>query len=607
MKTFTKAIIALSALAAVAGCAKEQTNDSAISNIERTIPLSLTAGQEDENANTRAAVDANNSKVIDWSKDDCLSVFDGANANCKFTLDDASAGKSVGTFSGKVSKTSAAGYAALYPYQSTASYDGSKINGVVLKSAQTAVSGSFDPEAALMCAKSTKAGESLSFWNIVGFLKFTTDFECKEVTLVSNNSSDKLAGTIEVNPSDTTFSVTSGAASQITLSPASGNLAAGTYYIAILPGTLSKGFKLIFTMTDGSQKYKSSVKSWKFPRKKVKNITTAFSSDALTTDLSASESANCYLVKTAGSYAFKAVKGNSATSVGSVSSVEVLWESDGSESAPSKGAIVASSATFSGDYIEFSIPVQEVLRNGNAVIAAKDAGGTILWSWHIWCTSEGYNEQVYNNNAGTMMDRNLGAITAEAGNVGSLGLLYQWGRKDPFLGSSSVSSSTKAASTSSAWATSSSSLSLELTVKNPMTFYTGGGMPDGSWASTKTVNDPCPAGWRVPDGGTSGIWATAKGSSSDFRVTSSSYGLNFSGAFGGDATIWYPAAGYYNASGTFEATGSYGNYWSATYTSNDAYDLNFATRNEDGVGYVCPMAKSGSRAWGMSVRCCKIK
>ena len=36
-----------------------------------------------------------------------------------------------------------------------------------------------------------------------------------------------------------------------------------------------------------------------------------------------------------------------------------------------------------------------------------------------------------------MMDRNLGATSATPGNVGSLGLLYQWGRKDPFLGSSS--------------------------------------------------------------------------------------------------------------------------------------------------------------------------
>ena len=604
MKTFTKAIIALSVLAAVAGCTKEQTNDSAISSIERTIPLSLTAGQEDA-TDTRAATDASNSKVIDWSKDDNLSVFDGANANCKFTLDDASAGKSVGTFSGKVSETSAAGYAALYPYQSTASYNGSKISGVVLKSAQTAVPGSFDPEAALMCAKSTKAGESLSFKNLVGFIKFTTTFECKAVTLVSNNSSDVLAGTIEVTPGDNpTFSVISGATHKISLSPASGNLAAGTYYIAILPGTLSKGFKLIFTMTDGSQKYKPSVKSWEFPRKKVMNIKTEISSDALTTDLSASESANCYLVTKAGSYAFKAVKGNSATSVGNVRSVEVLWESFGTSTTPTKGDLI-SSATFSGEHLEFSTPT--TFKDGNAAIAAKDADGTILWSWHIWCASEGYKEQVYYNNAGTMMDRNLGAITAEAGNVGSLGLFYQWGRKDPFLGSSSVSSSTKAASTSSAWATSSSSLSQNLTVKNPMTFYTGGGMPDGNWASTKTVNDPCPAGWRVPDGGASGIWATAKGSSKDFTVTTSSYGLNFSDAFGIDKTIWYPAAGYYNASGTFEATGSYGNYWSATYTSNDVYDLNFATRDDEGRGYVNSTATSGSRAWGMTVRCCKIE
>ena len=36
------------------------------------------------------------------------------------------------------------------------------------------------------------------------------------------------------------------------------------------------------------------------------------------------------------------------------------------------------------------------------------------------------------------MDRNMGAISASPGNIGALGLLYQWGRKDPFLGSSST-------------------------------------------------------------------------------------------------------------------------------------------------------------------------
>ena len=45
------------------------------------------------------------------------------------------------------------------------------------------------------------------------------------------------------------------------------------------------------------------------------------------------------------------------------------------------------------------------------------------------------------------MDRNLGAISATRGDVGAIGLYYQWGRKDPFLGSSSISQTLRAAST----------------------------------------------------------------------------------------------------------------------------------------------------------------
>lgn len=127
-----------------------------------------------------------------------------------------------------------------------------------------------------------------------------------------------------------------------------------------------------------------------------------------------SQTANCYIVSNAGSYSFPTVKGNSTQSVGNVSRAEVLWESFGTSIAPSKGDIIQSVSYVAGSgssagTITFSTP--SALRNGNAVIAAKDAGGNILWSWHIWVCS-GYNPattaQMYYNNAGKMMDRNLG-------------------------------------------------------------------------------------------------------------------------------------------------------------------------------------------------------
>lgn len=177
-----------------------------------------------------------------------------------------------------------------------------------------------------------------------------------------------------------------------------------------------------------------------YPGADAKALTVRQQSDVVS--LSESGTANCYIVSSPGSYTFPAVKGNSSEPVGSVSSVEVLWESFGTDVAPREGDLIAS-VVYNDGIIRFS--TGEEFRKGNAVIAAEDASGAILWSWHIWLTDKP-EDQVYNNGAGTMMDRNLGATSAAPGDAGSLGLLYQWGRKDPFLGSSSISEEIEAAS-----------------------------------------------------------------------------------------------------------------------------------------------------------------
>ena len=329
-------------------------------------------------------------------------------------------------------------------------------------------------------------------------------------------------------------------------------------------------------------------------------------------NLSATSTANCYIVPESGAYKFKPVKGNSATSVGSVSSVAVLWESFGTSATPSVGDLIKL-VSYSDGYIYFL--TADTFKEGNAVIAAKDASGEILWSWHIWFTDQPQG-QVYYKSAGTMMDRNLGATSATPGDVGALGLLYQWGRKDPFLGSSSISSNTVAKSTIS-WpspvSTNSSRGTVSYVTANPTTFVTADSSSDYDWHyssrdntlwtssdKTKSIYDPCPAGWRVPDGGSSGVWSKALGSSSNFDYTynSTNEGMNFSGKFGFASTIWYPASGYRDSlDGGLGLVGYYGNYWSASPGSYYAYSLGFYNG-----GSVFP-SSSISRARGYSVRC----
>ena len=295
-------------------------------------------------------------------------------------------------------------------------------------------------------------------------------------------------------------------------------------------------------------------------------------------DLSSEGTANCYIVSASGINRFPAVKGNSNTSVGRVASVEVLWESFGTSTAPNVGDLIKSTF-YSDGYVLFE--TASSFREGNAVIAAKDASGTILWSWHIWLTDEP-EKCVYANNAGTMMDRNLGATSATPGDVGALGLLYQWGRKDPFLGSSSISSSVEAKSTitwPSAVSSSSSRGTIAYAITHPTTFITGNYNNDDwyysvdsstdntRWQSTKTIYDPCPAGWRVPDGGDNSVWKKA-----GFPLGNYAYNYEYSdegmlfGSSISSPVTWYPAAGFCNGNlRELFNTGHDGNYWSVTH------------------------------------------
>ena len=334
------------------------------------------------------------------------------------------------------------------------------------------------------------------------------------------------------------------------------------------------------------------------------------------TDLSSSASANCYIVSNGGLYKFKTVKGNSSKSVGNVASASILWETFGTATTPECFDLIKA-VDYENGYLAFQ--TADTFKEGNAVIAAKDANGNILWSWHIWLTDQPQG-QVYYNNAGTMMDRNLGATSATPGDVGALGLLYQWGRKDPFLGSSNISSSRVAKSTltwPSEVSSDSSNGTISFATANPTTYitynnsnddwyYTGSSSTDNTrWTtseSNKSIYDPCPAGWRVPDGGSNGVWSKACGSSSYFEgypYDSTNEGMNFSGKFGADQTIWYPASGYRCGDG-LGLVGRDGFYWSASPNSYYAYYLDF-----DNNGCVYP-SRYYMREHGNSVRCLQV-
>ena len=333
-------------------------------------------------------------------------------------------------------------------------------------------------------------------------------------------------------------------------------------------------------------------------------------SDAV--NLSSTATANCYIISSKGLYKFKTVKGNKSKSVGNVASASILFETFGADYAPEFNDLI-SAVCYKEGYIIFK--TSDTFKEGNAVIAAKDADGVILWSWHIWFT-DAPQAQRYND-VGTMMDRNLGAVSATPGDVGALGLLYQWGRKDPFLGSSSIEIDTPAKSTITwpspvksdsykgtiDYATANPTVFISYNSANSDWYYTGLESTDNTrWTTSdkaKSIYDPCPAGWRVPDGGENGIWSKAFGTSSSFRCDFDvvNRGVNF----GNGWDVWYPASGFRDIYGSLGNDGSCGLYWSASTRYIFAYRLYF-DNYYDRYCNVYP-SDNDCRAFGLSVRC----
>ena len=150
-----------------------------------------------------------------------------------------------------------------------------------------------------------------------------------------------------------------------------------------------------------------------------------------TVDLSGSGTAcsNCYLIGNEGRYSIdatvmgngKAVEGLDAPSALNPAGARLVWQT-------SKGMI--EDVRFEDGNISF----EATGANGNALLAALDADGNIIWSWHIWFPEQ-QPSTMTTKTGYELMDMNLGAMRPEFDSdddVKPYGLLYQWGRKDPF-------------------------------------------------------------------------------------------------------------------------------------------------------------------------------
>jgi hypothetical protein len=227
-------------------------------------------------------------------------------------------------------------------------------------------------------------------------------------------------------------------------------------------------------------------------------------------DLDANGNANCYIITEPGSYKFKAVRGNNPVLfLTEPSEGKVLWETWNDDSEVTPGSVLEA-ASYAEDYMIVRTPA--TLKPGNAVVAALNSAGDILWSWHIWIPATAIQTGSFGGIMGAdLMDRNLGALTATAAtdsqiDILSYGFVYQWGRKDPFTGAGSFNSGTPATFAGEPEEVAPGQISLEDAIHHPRTL---GHIDNGDWNTIpnndlwteleKTIYDPCPPGYRVPN------------------------------------------------------------------------------------------------------------
>ena len=211
----------------------------------------LTAGFGTDGADTRT-IRQEDGKVF-WSANDEISVMKVGRSSTmrKFTSTN-TAPAATAAFQGTL--PSGTSFCAVHPYASSANYDGTYLVSE-LPNEQEAVAGTFADDLFISAAYFSSGVKNLSFFHVVGGIKFSVTEPGVETVTLTSNGGEPLAGVIGIQqvsgrPAVTAYGSTQ---SEIVLKPATGTFEVGeTYYFVTLPGTLENGFTLVFKNQNGS-------------------------------------------------------------------------------------------------------------------------------------------------------------------------------------------------------------------------------------------------------------------------------------------------------------------------------------------------------------------
>lgn len=311
----------------------------------------------------------------------------------------------------------------------------------------------------------------------------------------------------------------------------------------------------------------------------------------------------------------------------------------------------------SGDYLTFTVGA-DGLRDGNAVIAAKK-DGTVVWSWHIWVTTESYTtlspvdtgsrtynvapvnlgwSSLDNVTVNGYADRTCLVKVTQTGTGGETAIItvrqpacvesvastpgrgfnpyYQWGRKDPEIPAEGTNASGMVGVNHEVYdiggeavtgiTHENSSATAALTIQNPTVHYASVGMgyrQNNLWDATQTARGTQynATAKTIYDPCPPGFCVPTSGLLYFIKSGGMTSAWSESGWAGRQITsvtpqIFLPATAHrLDFNGAGLSSGGSGFYWSATCDNNSEAEQLFM--NSGGFGYY-----SYTKGYGLSVR-----
>ncbi|WP_073002940.1 fibrobacter succinogenes major paralogous domain-containing protein [Mariniphaga anaerophila] len=244
--------------------------------------------------------------------------------------------------------------------------------------------------------------------------------------------------------------------------------------------------------------------------------------------------------------------------------------------------------------------------SGNAVVAVK-VNNNVRWSWHIWVDEDPVSIGTVTMPSGSiLMDRNLGATSKTVSEIGTVGVQFQFGRKDPFTASADYGTPSEVLlydleGNTPEIATVDGSKNLAFVTSNPHTFVKSQWVDwcdefvTNWWQSedgSKTAYDPCPAGWKVP-------------ALEDYAgLADEHFDKNIEGGHNliyNDQSNFFSYTGYREVMGNMDATANYGTFWVNSVIPGEA-GVGAAFSPSFGVGGTAAV-NGAPRARALSIRC----